>query len=56
MVIEFALTELAYTVVRILQTYERIECRMDAFPMLKADIVLAPAHGVDIAFFKREKQ
>ena len=56
MATEFALTELAYTVVRILQTYQRIECKMDAFPMLKADIVLQPAHGVNIAFFKGEKQ
>ena len=46
---------MAYTVVRILQTYERIECRMDAFPMMKADIVLQPANGVEIAFFKGEK-
>ncbi|KAK4548901.1 hypothetical protein LTR36_008674 [Oleoguttula mirabilis] len=53
---QFALTEMAYTVVRILQTYERLECRMDAFPMLKADIVLQPAHGVKIAFFKGKKQ
>lgn len=55
LVIEFALTELAYTAVRILQTYERIECRMDGFPMLKTDIVLAPAHGVRVAFFKSGK-
>lgn len=27
---------------------------MDAFPMLKADIVLQPANGVRIAFFKAE--
>lgn len=47
---------MAYTVVRILQTYERLECRMDEFPMLKSDIVLQPAHGVKIAFFKAETQ
>ncbi|KAK5119461.1 hypothetical protein LTR85_007561 [Meristemomyces frigidus] len=53
---QFALTEMAYTVVRILQTYERLESRMDSFPMLKADIVLQPANGVRVAFFKGEKQ
>ncbi|KAK3068836.1 hypothetical protein LTR53_013282 [Teratosphaeriaceae sp. CCFEE 6253] len=53
---QFALTELAYTLVRILQTFERVECRMDEFPMLKTDIVLQPALGVDIAFLRSEKQ
>lgn len=53
---EFALTELAYTTVRILQTYERVELKMDEFPMLKSDIVLQPALGVNIAFFKEKKQ
>lgn len=47
---------MAYTVVRILQTFERIECRMDEFPQLKTDIVLQPALGVEIAFFRAEKQ
>ncbi|KAK5138075.1 hypothetical protein LTR08_005873 [Meristemomyces frigidus] len=53
---QFALTEMAYTIVRILQTYERIECRMDKPPMMKSDIVLQPTPGVEIAFFKGEKQ
>ena len=53
---EFALTEMAYTVVRILQTFERVECRMDEFPMMRTDIVLQPAKGVDIAFLRGEKQ
>ncbi|TKA83677.1 hypothetical protein B0A55_00297 [Friedmanniomyces simplex] len=52
---QFALTEMAYTVVRILQAFERVECRMDEFPMMKTDIVLQPAMGVDIAFFRGEK-
>jgi hypothetical protein len=47
---------MAYTAVRILQTYDHIECRMDQFPMLKTDIVLAPALGVRVAFFGSEKQ
>jgi len=46
---------MAYTVVRILQTYERVECRMDQFPMLKSDIVLQPALGVHVAFFTEGK-
>ena len=49
---QFALTEMGYTVARILQTYERIECRMDQFPGLKSDIVLQPADGVHVAFHK----
>lgn len=51
---QFALTEMAYTVVRILQTFDRIECRMQDFPLLKAEIVLSPASGVHIAFLKGE--
>ena len=53
---EFALTEMAYTVVRILQTFERIECRMEQPPLPKTDIVLQPAPSVDVAFFRAEKQ
>jgi hypothetical protein len=43
---------MAYTVTRILQTFERIECRMDEHPGTKSEIVLAPAKGVYIAFVK----
>ncbi|KAF2770368.1 putative P450 monooxygenase [Teratosphaeria nubilosa] len=53
---QFALTEMAYTAVRIFQTYERVELRDQDFPMLKTDIVLAPAHGVRVAFFRDEKE
>ena len=49
---QFALTEMAYTIVRILQTYERIESRQDAFPKFRSDIVLQPAEGVKVAFYK----
>ncbi|KAK5743488.1 hypothetical protein LTR17_002663 [Elasticomyces elasticus] len=49
---QFALTEMAYTLVRMLQTFERIECRMDKFPMMRTDIVLQPALGVDVAFLR----
>lgn len=52
---QFALTEMAYTVVRILQTYERVDSRQDEFPMFRSDIVLQPAKGVRVAFYQREK-
>ena len=48
------MTEMAYTVVRILQTYERVECRQKEFPMFRSDIVLQPAKGVKVAFHRRE--
>lgn len=51
---QFALTEMAYTVVRILQTYDKIECRSDEFPGFRSDIVLQPEKGVMLAFHARE--
>lgn len=42
---QFALTEMAYTVVRILQTYKKVESRNDGFPGLRSDIVLQPEKG-----------
>lgn len=48
---QFALTELAYTTVRILQHFSRLESRTDGFPGTKTDIVLQPAEGVEVAFF-----
>lgn len=60
---QFALTEMAYTVVRILQTFERVEWRgvegeegLDVFPGFRSDIVLQPAKGVKVAFFSRGGQ
>jgi cytochrome P450 len=50
---QFALTEMAYTVVRILQRYERVESRQEEFPMFRSDIVLQPAHGVKVCFVSR---
>jgi len=50
---QFALTEMAYTVVRILQTFERVESRNDQFPGFKSDIVLQPQAGVEVAFRRR---
>ena len=48
---QFALTEMAYTIVRIFQRYSTLENRMlGVEPGLKSDIVLAPAKGVHVAF------
>lgn len=52
---QFALTEVAYTTVRILQTFSRLESRTDKHPGLKSDIVLQPAEGVKVVFSKDEK-
>lgn len=53
---QFALTEMAYTVVRIFQRFGRVEDRMDGVrPGLKADIVLQPSSEVRVAFFEDEK-
>ena len=49
---QFALTEIAYTTVRILQQYSRIECRMDKKPSEQSEIVLQPHEGVHVAFFE----
>lgn len=43
---------MGYTIVRILQKYERIENRMTEAPKMKTDIVLQPANGVQVAFFE----
>lgn len=51
---QFALTEIAYTVTRILQTFERVESRQEGFPGTKTDIVLQPQKGVYVAFVKGE--
>ncbi|KAF2671178.1 cytochrome P450 alkane hydroxylase-like protein [Microthyrium microscopicum] len=52
---QFALTEMGYTITRILQRYSSIQNRMSEPPMLKADIVLQPGSGVQLAFFEDEK-
>ncbi|OAQ69352.1 cytochrome P450 alkane hydroxylase [Purpureocillium lilacinum] len=49
----FALTEMAFTLVRLLQKYERVEYRGDwAAQFHKAEIVGCPGHGVPVAFFE----
>lgn len=47
---QFALTEVGYTAVRILQSYSGIQNVMTKAPGLKADIVLQPSDGVDVVF------
>lgn len=47
---------MAYTVVRILQRFARIEDRNSEFPGLRTDIVLQPANGVFVSFFEDEKE
>ncbi|UNI23756.1 hypothetical protein JDV02_009557 [Purpureocillium takamizusanense] len=49
----FALTSMAFTLVRLLQKYERVEYRGDwAAQFHKAEIVGCPGHGVPVAFFE----
>ena len=56
---QFALTEMGYTIVRLLQRFERVENYMNEVdggdPCLKAEIVLQPGQGVRVAFFEAEK-
>ncbi|RDL34659.1 uncharacterized protein BP5553_07787 [Venustampulla echinocandica] len=55
---QFALTEMGYTIVRLLQRFERVENHMGAVdngdPCLKAEIVLQPGQGVTVGFFEPE--
>lgn len=56
---QFALTEMGYTIVRLLQTFDRLEHHMGQIdagvPCLKAEIVLQPGQGVRVAFLQSEK-
>jgi hypothetical protein len=56
---QFALTEMGYTIVRLLQRFERVENHMHGVdggsPCLKAEIVLQPGQGVRVSFFEGEK-
>ncbi|KAF2687986.1 cytochrome P450 [Lentithecium fluviatile CBS 122367] len=46
----FALTEMGYTLVRLLQKFERVDNKMDGSPGLHADVVLQPGKKVNLAF------
>jgi cytochrome P450 len=54
---QFALTEMGYTIVRMLQKYERMENWMGKVdggkPCLKAEIVLQPGQGVRVGFWQK---
>jgi cytochrome P450 len=49
---QFALTEMAYTIVRLLQRFERLELRAGQEPVLKSEIVLQPGMGVWMSFWE----
>ncbi|KAL8651660.1 MAG: hypothetical protein Q9210_003129 [Variospora velana] len=52
---QFALTEIGYTAVRILQRFERLEKYWGIEDdMVKSEIVLSPAHGVKVGFFSAD--
>jgi hypothetical protein len=55
---QFALTEIGYTVVRLLQRFSRVESRMpEGFQLrMQADIVLQPLGGVQLAFWEDSKE
>ncbi|KAF2195748.1 cytochrome P450 52A11 [Zopfia rhizophila CBS 207.26] len=54
---QFALTEMAYTLVRIFQKYEMVENRMAGeLPGLHADVVLQPAKEVKVAFWESQRR
>ncbi|KAM0242594.1 hypothetical protein ACHAPO_001016 [Fusarium lateritium] len=56
---QFALTEMSYVLCRLFQKFERVESRMKDIdggePLLKADIVLSPGQGVNVAFWEAKK-
>ncbi len=53
---QFALTNMGYTIVRLLQRFDRLESFMpegpQGSPVLKAEIVLQPGAGVHVAFWE----
>ena len=57
---QFALTEMGYTLVRLMQRFERVETDMNrrdgGNPCLKAEIVLQPGEGVFVSFYEKEKE
>ena len=57
---QFALTNMGYTIVRILQRFDRLESFMPegkyGNPVLKAEIVLQPGAGVHVALWENSKK
>lgn len=54
---QFALTEMSFTVVRLLQRFSRVECRQpgNQRPAMVTDIVVTPHNGVWVSLFEDEK-
>lgn len=56
---QFALTEMGYVLVRMFQKFDRVVSYMDQIdgghPTLKAEIVLQPGDGVNVAFWEAKK-
>ncbi|KAK0612887.1 cytochrome P450 [Bombardia bombarda] len=51
----FAMTEMAFTLIRLLQKYDRLEYRGDWEAQYhKAEVVGVPGHGVPVAFYEPE--
>lgn len=51
----FALMQMSYTIVRILQHFERIEKRFDDHAQrLRTEIVMSPANGVKVGFWEKD--
>jgi cytochrome P450 len=55
---QFALTEMAYTLVRIFQRFARVELRMapEEAGVLSSNVVLTPKNGVRVAFFTDDQK
>lgn len=57
---QFALTEMGYTIVRMLQKFEKVENHMNSLdggkPCLKAEIVLQPGDGVRVSFVEAQRK
>ncbi|KAL8999222.1 MAG: hypothetical protein Q9169_001887 [Polycauliona sp. 2 TL-2023] len=52
---QFALAEIGYTTVRMVQKFDRLEKYWgDSDDMVKSEIVLSPANGVRVGFFRSE--
>ena len=49
---QFALTEMAYTLVRILQKFDSISKYWEGEQKLKCEIVMSPTNGVDIGLWE----
>lgn len=56
---QFALTEMGYVLTRMFQRFERVQSFMDEVdggsPTLKAEIVLQPGDGVNVAFWEAKR-